>query len=347
MYRACSTWQYEVVAHLVEHHLGGSRLGYLTSDQYEALVRSEAEHRDDAAPRPAWRVLKSHEGHRCFQRAMAERRALAVYAYRDVREVVFSLMHKRGVTFDDLLRQGMIHQILASDWFWVAQAGTLVQRYEDLLADPVGGVLALAAHLGISLSAGEASRVADGFSVESNKARAEALRRRLEQVGLNLDDAANAQICDANTLLHWNHLRPSGTGSWVTQATPRQRVVFHRLFRRWLQARHYVLYPIDRRAGQVALPSLGPRERLRIEVDLAVARLAYFVRAASQRYPWLVRFARRILGIPTPAQVGATIWSEPKNPGNPTDSQDTSGAVPVAGAAAHPRASSNVETSVT
>ena len=30
MYRACSTWQYEVVGHLVERHLRGQRLGYLT-----------------------------------------------------------------------------------------------------------------------------------------------------------------------------------------------------------------------------------------------------------------------------------------------------------------------------
>src|SRR5262249_19694874 len=34
MYRACSTWQYEVAAHLVEHHRRGNRLGYLMPDQY-------------------------------------------------------------------------------------------------------------------------------------------------------------------------------------------------------------------------------------------------------------------------------------------------------------------------
>ena len=34
MYRACSTWQYEVVGHLVEQRLKGRRLGYVTGDGY-------------------------------------------------------------------------------------------------------------------------------------------------------------------------------------------------------------------------------------------------------------------------------------------------------------------------
>ena len=47
MYRACSTWQYEVAAHLIEQYLGGQRLGYLTGDQYAARLRSDAVERDE------------------------------------------------------------------------------------------------------------------------------------------------------------------------------------------------------------------------------------------------------------------------------------------------------------
>ena len=42
MYRACSTWQYEVAAHLVEEHRSGRRLGYLASGEYTALLRGDA-----------------------------------------------------------------------------------------------------------------------------------------------------------------------------------------------------------------------------------------------------------------------------------------------------------------
>ena len=123
MYRACSTWQYEVVGHLVERHLRGERLGYLTGEAYAAHSRV-LQARSPCRRRTAvWRVLKSHDGHRCFARALSSGRALAVYAYRDIRDVVFSLMHKRGLTFEELLRQGMIHQILVNDRFWRANPG--------------------------------------------------------------------------------------------------------------------------------------------------------------------------------------------------------------------------------
>ena len=67
MYRACSTWQYEVVGHLIERHLRGERLGYLTGEAYAARFApcSRREVHADVGRR-SWRVLKSHEGHRCF-----------------------------------------------------------------------------------------------------------------------------------------------------------------------------------------------------------------------------------------------------------------------------------------
>jgi hypothetical protein len=311
MYRACSTWQYEVVAHLLEHHGGGRRLGYLTGEQYAALVRSDPGNGGRASG-TGGRVLKSHEGDRGFARALAQGRAVAVYAYRDVRDVIFSLMHKRGWTFEQLLRQGMIHQVLANDRFWTRQPSVLVQRYDDLLADPVGGVLGLARHLGIALAGGEAAEIAAAYSLESNRARTEVLRRRLEQAGLDLNEAANSQICDPTTLLHWNHVRSGGSGSWIAHATPRQRVILARLCGRWLQARGYPLHPAGAEAGATAESHCGWRDALRIEADLAVGRLNYLARAASLRYPRLARMARRLLGSPTEGQAGATVWSESK-----------------------------------
>jgi hypothetical protein len=317
MYRACSTWQYEVVAHLLEHHGGGQRLGYLTGEQYAALVRADPGH-GSPAPGTGWRVLKSHEGDRGFARALAEGRAVAVYAYRDIRDVVFSLMHKRGWTFEQLLRQGMIHQVLANDRFWTRQPGVLIQRYDDLLADPVGGVLGVARHLGIALADGEAAEIAAAYSLESNRARTEALRRRLEQAGLDLNQAANSQICDPSTLLHWNHVRSGGSGSWLSLATPAQRALLDRLCARWLQERDYPLRPAGSESGLTAESPIGWRDSLRLEAGRAIGFLNYRVRALSQRFPRLARRVKRLLGTPTEGQAGATVWSESKR-GSPLD----------------------------
>lgn len=324
MYRACSTWQYEVVAHLIGLHRGGTRLGYLTGEQYGELVRAGGLDGIGAAG-PRWRVLKSHEGDRSFRRMLADGRALAVYAHRDVRDVVYSLMHKRGVTFEQLLRQGMIHQVLANDRFWMSQPGVLVQRYDDLLAEPVVGVAELADHLGIAITGDDAARIAAEYSLESNKARTEALRRRLEEAGLDLDDAANLQICDSTTLLHWNHVRQGTSGSWSTQATPRQRTILDRLCRPWLEARGY---PVESRVppgGSEHRRGTSLRERLVIESDLMAARLSYLTRNASLTYPGAARLAKRLLGIRTDATIGATTWAD--RPRSDVQSETSSAAV--------------------
>src|SRR5262249_12248868 len=177
MYRACSTWQYEVVGHLIERHLDGRRLGYVCGDVYGRLGRPHGSTNRGSSGR--WRVLKSHEGARSFARALDSGQSLAVYSYRDLRDVIFSLIRKRGTTFRSLLRAGMIHQLLANDRFWRAQPRVLVQRYEDLVADPVTGVVQLARHLGLGVARREAAEIAEAYSLASNRSRIEALRRRL------------------------------------------------------------------------------------------------------------------------------------------------------------------------
>jgi hypothetical protein len=313
MYRACSTWQYEVVAHLVEHYLDGQRLGYLTGAQYAEVAQSVASSATGTGAASAgWRVVKSHEGDQSFARALAKGRAIAVYAYRDVREVAFSLMHKRGMTFEQLLRQGMVHQILANDRFWMAQPYVLVQRYEDVLAHPAAGVRELANHIGISLDDSDAARIADEYSQESNKARTEALKKRLVMAGVDLECAANAQICDANTLLHWNHIRHGSQRSWLELATPRHKDVLHRLCGRWLAARGYLVEKELTRTSKLIM-----REYVRDEFDLIVARATLVMRSASQQFPRVVRTIKRMFGLQIDAHVGATSWADSASIGQP------------------------------
>jgi Sulfotransferase domain len=313
MYRACSTWQYEVVAHLLEHHRAGRRLGYLTPEEYVRTGRADG--RDDGTKVPAepgWNVFKSHDADRCFDRAIGAGRAVVVYAYRDVRDVVFSLMHKRSLTFEQLLHQGMIHQVLENDRFWTRQPGVLIQRYDAVLLDPVGAVAQLARYLGIEIVADEAERIAHEYSLESNKARTEALRRRLEKEGVDLKESANSLICDPATLLHWNHVRDGGSGSWYVESTPRQRVILEKLCGRWLESHAYASRPQGTAPDADGPLRLTPGQRLRLELDIVAGWMSYRARATSQRFPRLAATVKRWLGIADSSRTGATVWSERK-----------------------------------
>jgi hypothetical protein len=310
MYRACSTWQYEVAAHLVEEHGAGRRLGYLLSGQYTALLAEDsAKGIADPRGRRGFRVIKAHEGERAMARELSAGRACALYAFRDVRDVVFSLMHKRGKTFEEILRQGMIHQILANDRFWMAQPNVLVQRYDDLISEPARGVTALASHLGFRLEAGEAERIAALYSQESNRARTEALKLRLEQAGVDLENAGNTQICDPSSLLHWNHMRGKGAASWRNMATLRQSAVLHRLCGRWLESHGYSLE--GKPSLKWGFSIKGLRASLQSEVDVMVGTINFQVRTTSLRFSKTARTVKRLLGMPVEANAGATVWANP------------------------------------
>jgi len=307
MYRACSTWQYEVIAHLIERYFDGARLGYLTGEQYTALRRAEAMANRKTTRSP--RVLKSHEGDRAFARSLATGRALAVYSYRDARDVVYSLMHKRKLTFEQLLRQGMIHQVLANDRFWSRCPGVLVQRYEELMAAPVEGVLALARHIGLDLDGCEAERIARKYSQQSNRARTAALRNRLRQAGIDLSSAMNAQICDATTLLHWNHMRDPNS-CWRSVATGQEEAILDRVCGRWLIDHGYERPP--RGGWPLASRRAQRRVSIRGRIDLIIGRSNHEIRRMSLRFPLTSRRLKRLLGMPTDEARGAIAWLDNK-----------------------------------
>jgi hypothetical protein len=303
MYRACSTWQYEVVVHLVEQHFSGERLGYVTGESYAEMHVPAANVRNLQRP---WRVLKSHEGHRSFARALESGAALAVYVYRDIREVALSLKHKRSTTFEELVRSGMIHQILANDRFWRARPRVLVQRYEALIADPATAVVQLGRHLGLGVTRREGAEIADEYSLTANRRRIENLRKRLLAAGIDLDDPGNGQICDPITLLHWNHLRTGRKSSWETEATPQQHAQIERLCGSWLEAHGYQLP--ETKAGPVrSIPTHAPL-RARGELDLALGRCSSWLRKAGSCCPNSARVIKRLLGLREDVPRRPLVW---------------------------------------
>jgi hypothetical protein len=232
MYRSCSTWQYEIVSHLLEAHRASKRLGFQFGHQFEE--------RRQAPATTEWLTLKSHEGHPSFARALAEGSALAVYSYRDLRDVAFSLMHKFDLTFDDMLsKDRLLDSCLDSDAFWTGQPHVLSQRYEDIIADPVSAISALAAHLQVPLCAGEAEDLARAYSFEANQKRAVSIRKRLSAEGVDLSRHEFALANDPHTLLHWNHLRAGGQGGWRQEANQHERSELARICGEWLMSRGY------------------------------------------------------------------------------------------------------------
>lgn len=287
MYRACSTWQYEIAAELVEQRYGGRRLGYLTGAEYARLLKRERN-------RVNWRVIKSHEEHPAFTRALRHNDAIALYAIRDIRDVVYSMLHKRQVHFQSFLKEGMIHQILANDRYWrsFAGAGFLMQRYERILADPNQAVREIACALALDCEDSEVERLSTEYSLENNRKRVHEAAERLRRAGVDLEDRANSTLFDAHSLLHWNHLRSGQVGDWQGRASLAERRVFARLLNPWLARNGYE--PDELSAGAArTMGQFWDEER-----DLLHGWVRCRLRCAALRYPRTGTLAKRILRIP-------------------------------------------------
>lgn len=285
MYRACSTWQYEVAAHLVEQYHGGKRLGYLTPGDF---VRWWSR-----AP-TGWYVLKAHEGHPAFARALRAGQARVLTSHRDARDVVFSMTHKLRLSFDRYVERGMVRQVLVNHRFWSRQPNALRQSYQDLIERPEEGVGRIAAFLGAPLGPAQVAELAAAYSLEANRRRTDALANRLQAAGINLDDPSNALLYDQDSLLHWNHLRQGTIGGWRDEATREQRWALQRMLGDWLIENGY---ETDAHWADADRPDW--RRRLMWTARIARGDMACRLRGVSLRFPHLSGRFKALVGLRT------------------------------------------------
>ena len=218
-------------------------------------------------------------------------------------------MHKRGATFRQLLRRGMIHQVLANDRFWRAQPRVLMPALRRDGRGSRGAVAQLARHIGLGITGRQAVAIAEEYSPESNLTRIHALRRQLVEAGIDLTAAGNLQIYDPVTLLHWNHFRPTGSGCWRTGLSRRECAMLARICSPWLEANGYDLEAEPGWDGGSALPGFDGIGLARERLDLAVGRAAALLRCAAGWCPPAAALLKQLLRIGQPALGSELAWS--------------------------------------
>lgn len=214
---------------------------------------------------------------------------MGIYAHRDVRDVIFSLMFKRRQTFQEIIRTGMASQILVNDRFWRLHPHVMVQRYDAIMARPADAILEIAGFLGVDLPASEASRIARAFSRDANLRRAKRIEAELSARGVDLEGSENAQVYDRETLLHWNHIRPESRG-WRELATPDERIVMQKMLGDWLAENEY-------EADQLEGLQEGPKREKKWRLDAAEGMLRCHSRELSSRYYRWAEPVKRTLGL--------------------------------------------------
>jgi hypothetical protein len=205
MLRACSTWQYLIARYIVETKLGGEDCGYAGKGCLEEFSLA-----DDV-----WRCAKMHDPAPIIEDLFTPDRSIVLYTHRDLREVVYSLMVKRQVTFHQLVvEQEVIARLLRNDRFWRAHRRVLIQSYESITAGSRRAIEQIAAHLGVNLAREDIAMLAQEYSLSSNRLRAQRFEESLRERGVDLTDPKNVNLPDPVTKLHWNHIDGGRSGNW-------------------------------------------------------------------------------------------------------------------------------------
>lgn len=211
MYRSGSTWQYQVAGELLDQNGGCTRLGYLGCHQFPELNTT-------STTGPV--LLKAHEGHPICTEWLATGQARCLYSYRDLRDVACSFAYKLGISLGELVQRNMLQLCQLNHEFWSRQPNSYSQRYESWMENPAPSVVAIANLLEVPVTPDDVDRIVARYSLPENRRRTEQFAERLQHNGIDLTRPENVTLSDAETQLHWNHIRTGAVGSWRNGATP-------------------------------------------------------------------------------------------------------------------------------
>lgn len=219
-----------VQAQLVSELLGGVQPRPISPQSFRDLLASTVSERSP-------QVLKCHEFLPEAPGLVASGTALVFHVHRDLRDVVASISRKYSIPVFAFIHGGM-EQLLREHADWRAVPGAYLGRYEDMVEDLPREVSRLAAHMGIGLEEGVAGAIAGKFSIDKQ-------RQRIADAFGNVEaGASNRNRYDSGSLLHRDHIRAGGRGSFRRELRWHETAALEWQLGEWLHAHGYAtIYP--------------------------------------------------------------------------------------------------------
>jgi hypothetical protein len=228
MRRSGSTVIYQKTADLGERLGAGEARGWVEPRQFGAVLAA-------SSGAVGFQVVKCHDWIPEAAALEARGRAIALYSFRDIRDVVVSMMNKSGEDFWPLVRRGFLQVSLKDYERWTALSNAFVSRYETITSDLGGEVRRIAAHLGLAIPDRLPGEFAEAYSLAAQIQRIERFDFDRHGVG------SGRFVHDPHTLLHRNHIRSGRIAQWRDELSPMQVALLEDLTCAWLRARGYAI----------------------------------------------------------------------------------------------------------
>ena len=253
MRRGGSTLQFQLARRLTESAFGSTRTVLVTPETVTrrlAECDAESEMKSETKTEADCVLLKCHRFLPEAAALAADGRATLLYVYRDIRDVVASIVRKYDAP-EFAYVHGGLRSLLDENRQWESTSGIYIARYESMTADLTGEAQRLSGHLGLPLADGEAERIAADLSPARQ-------RERIAEGRSRVGEGQNRY--DPETLMHANHVRADGEASFRT-LSPWTVAALEDQAADWLTARGYDLsQPVWRR--RLAAAGFALRGRL-------------------------------------------------------------------------------------
>ncbi len=228
MIRSGSTVQYQITSDLASTYLGAIPLGYVEPQDVPALYETHP-----AADGPY--VIKMHAFAPEVAALAAAHEAQVLYIYRDIRDVMVSLMNKLDRSFWYILFHAHIRRALTHSDAWTSVTDVQISQYEQTVDHLTDEVHRIATVLGIELPASAAAALAERYSLNKQRSR----MHQAQAAGPRSHDEQGAAVRKPSSELHHNHIHSGRSEQWRTALSPFQVAVLEYAAQDWLVERGY------------------------------------------------------------------------------------------------------------
>jgi hypothetical protein len=226
MQRSGSTLQYNIAKDMVEALNIGEGLGYIEAQEFAPFSRKYL----DAGK---YYIIKSHAFIPEYQTLCKSNQALALYTYRDMRDVILSLMRINSTPFYKVLLGGAVQEMIQNDALWSSTNGTLRSKYEEFVNDLEGEAIRVARHLNITINKNLVDQIIQNNSMDAQKTKIGGFNWE------NSEEDSRTAAYMPGTLLHSNHIQSGKIAEWKTAFSSGQIILIELLTYQWLAKNGY------------------------------------------------------------------------------------------------------------
>ena len=228
--RSGSTLQYNIVSELIERTKTGQRVEFAKPENFNSIYEKY-----DGVE--GYKIFKCNELTPKIRQLITEGKALGLFCYRDLRDVIVSFKNKDNLNIQNSNSvQNLVNQYLQNFHDWIVLNNTLVSKYENFVDDIESEISRISLFLGLEVDDKDVSEIAKKLH-RSNLKKSQANPEN----EVFVKNSTKGFYFDNKTLLHKNHIHSGEPNQWKNELPHNVLNRIEKTSAEWLYNNGYVI----------------------------------------------------------------------------------------------------------